>query len=270
MIDSLFIFLQRIMPQRLLSRLAGKIVQTRWSAQLIPRFVASYNVDMSEALDSDIGSYDNFHDFFTRQLQPNARAIDAGCMLSPCDGTLADIGRITEGTIIQAKQHPYALAQLVASAEISEQFLNGFHLIIYLAPRDYHRVHMPCAARLSAWRYLPGKLFSVNATTARLVPDLYARNERLVCQFESDKGRFLLIMVGAMLVSGIVSSWHGKHDLGLDSGWQKASIDFSSLDEVGKFCFGSTVIIIAQESFSGWLPGLAEQQPIQLGQCLID
>ena len=269
MIDAIFIFLQKMVPQKFLSRLAGKVVQTRWSAKLIPRFIASYNVNMSEAIYSDTTIYENFHDFFTRKLKSGAREIDSSFMLSPCDGTIADIGRITEGTIIQAKKHEYSLAKLAASSELSEQFSNGFHLTIYLAPRDYHRVHIPCSARLKAWRYLPGKLFSVNATTARLVPELYARNERLVCHFESDNGQFLLIMVGAMLVSGIVSSWHGKHDLGIDSGWQKEDIEFSSIDELGQFCFGSTVILIAQDSFSGWLNKLAETQPIKLGQAIM-
>ena len=269
MMNNLFVLLQKILPQHLLSRIAGRATTADWSTRLIQPFIKKFQVDMSEALDDDPMSYANFHQFFTRQLRPEVRADSRAAFISPCDGTFADIGRITDGIMLQAKKHRYSLTELTADDNFQSLFSNGWYTIIYLSPRDYHRVHTPCDCKLVRWRYLPGKLYSVNVTTAQKIPGLYAKNERLVCHFKSDIGEFLLIMVGAMLVSGIVTQWLGKHALATDSGWQTVDIDWNRYAEIGQFCFGSTVILITEQSFAGWAENLSENQAIRLGQALV-
>ena len=207
---------------------------------------------MSEACDQNLNAYTSFNDFFTRALMPSARPIveDANALTSPADGTISQCGDITQGQLIQAKGLSYLASDLIGDETIASQFLDGKFITTYLSPRDYHRVHMPLSGKLMQSNYIPGKLFSVNNVTASLVPGLFARNERLVCLFESQHGPFVLIMVGAIMVAGIESVWQGSYSPNKslvcnhrdDHG--NSSLRFDKGAEIGRFKFGSTVILL--------------------------
>ena len=180
---------------------------TTW---IIRRFVLKYGVDMGEALESDVTRYASFNDFFTRALKPGARPIDAAALVSPVDGAISQFGRIDGDQIFQAKGHNYRTTELVGGdAALAARFAHGSFATLYLSPRDYHRIHMPCDGRLTRMIYVPGDLFSVNPTTARGVPGLFARNERTVCVFETARGPFVLVLVGATIVGSMATVWHG-------------------------------------------------------------
>ena len=211
---------------------------------------------MDEAREQNLRAYESFNDFFTRALKPEARPIatDINALISPADGAVSQCGSMTQGRLIQAKGHTYLVTDLVGDAVLSAQFENGTFITTYLSPKDYHRVHMPVAGTLIQSRYIPGKLFSVNEVTARRIPGLFARNERLVCWFESDHGRFALIMVGAMMVAGIETVWQGtysprnanQYNYGgkLDERSKIEPPQFAKGEEIGRFKFGSTVILL--------------------------
>lgn len=207
---------------------------------------------MSEACDQNLDAYSSFNDFFTRALKPNARPIvdDANALISPADGTISQCGDITQGQLIQAKGLNYLVSDLVGDETIALQFLDRKFITTYLSPKDYHRVHMPLSGTLLQSHYIPGKLFSVNGVTASTVPGLFARNERLVCLFESQHGPFVLIMVGAMMVAGIESVWQGSYTPGKSvvcnhrNDHDNSSLRFDKGAEIGRFKFGSTVILL--------------------------
>lgn len=249
--NAAFILLQRLVPQHLLSRLMGWLAGVRvpWFKETVIRlFIRVFDVDMSEAASERIEDYENFNAFFTRQLKPNARPV-SGRLCSPADGTVSALGRISGDQLFQAKGITYSLEKLLADADISS-FVDGSFITIYLAPADYHRVHMPAAANLGSCHYVPGRLFSVNETTTARVPNLFADNERLVGRFQRETGPMAMIMVGAMIVAGIQPIW-------LDEPWPPRQAGeqvfdppraFGQGDEFGSFRMGSTVILLFPEA----------------------
>jgi phosphatidylserine decarboxylase len=245
--NSLFILLQRLIPHHLFSRLVGILAESRnaWLKNLVIKlFIRIYHVDMSESNRQSVEQFENFNDFFTRELAAGARNIE-GDITSPADGMVSALGSIEHNQIFQAKGLNYSLEKLLATSDIGD-FIDGSFITIYLAPSNYHRVHFPVDSKLLASRYIPGNLFSVNQVTANAIPDLFADNERLVCDLKTDHGAVELIMVGAMIVAGIKSVWKeepyppGK----LLSETFDTPDQFTKGDELGQFHLGSTVILL--------------------------
>ncbi len=248
---ALFCAVQRLLPHHLLSRLLAPLAETRtgWLKTLLIRaFIRHYQVDVSIAERTDITAYSTFNDFFTRALKPETRPIAGAplAIVSPADGAISQCGKISAGELIQAKGHQYRTADLLGDETMAEQFSDGVFATIYLSPRDYHRVHIPVAGKLSYSRYIPGRLFSVNHATTAHQPGLFTRNERLVCFFESERGAFVVVMVGAMLVAGIETVWQRNYRPGQAYEEQHSGDEYSfeKGDEIGRFKFGSTAIVL--------------------------
>jgi phosphatidylserine decarboxylase len=214
----LFIFFQYVLPHHVLSRLAGCVAEcrVRWFKNAFTQwFVRRYQVDMSQALVEDITGYEHFNAFFTRALKPGARPLDEtpGAILCPADGAVSQLGAIEHGRIFQAKGHSFSTLELLGGdARLSAPFMGGEFATIYLSPKDYHRVHMPLAGTLREMVYVPGRIFSVNQTTAENVPELFARNERVVCLFDTERGPMAVVLVGAMIVASIETVWARTQD----------------------------------------------------------
>jgi len=245
-----FSLLQYPLPQHALSRLTGKFAQCDkpWVKNtLINAFIKRFNVDMSQAQEPSPSAYPTFNDFFTRALKPDARPLGEG-VLSPADGTLSQYGRLTTaGTLVQAKGHTYSAETLLGGDKtLADEFLDGSFATVYLSPRDYHRVHMPMAGTLREMIYVPGRLFSVNQATANYVPGLFARNERLVCIFDTEHGPMAMVLVGAMIVAAIETVWSGQvtplsgHPQRMRFG---QPIVLEKGAEMGRFKLGSTVVM---------------------------
>ena len=254
--ERLFIFLQHLVPQHGLSRLVAIFANSQYSfikTPFIRFFIKRYQVDMSEAMITNIAQFKNFNDFLTRQLKNDARPISPGTdlVVSPADGAISELGPIQSDSLLQAKGRTFSAAELLGGiTEDAESFRDGSFITIYLSPRDYHRVHMPVAGTLQKTVYVPGKLFSVNQATANAVPNLFSRNERLVCFFETDLGPMALVLVGAMIVAGIETVWSGqvcpnKHGR-LESDYLNHTppIELDKGSEMGRFWLGSTVILL--------------------------
>lgn len=246
----MFILLQKLLPQHLLSRLVGFIASSRVGFirnSFISWAITRYNIDLTDAEQPNPKAYRSFNDFFTRALKPAARPIQ-GEICSPADGAISECGDIVEGQLLQAKGLTYTLTQLLATEQVSD-FQNGSFSTIYLSPRDYHRVHCPMSGELIAARYVPGDLFSVNQQTAEAIPNLFARNERLVMQFKTNESSYYLVMVGAMIVAGIQPVWRSApypaRRLFIDP---KAKGAFAAGDEIGRFLMGSTAIVITEQN----------------------
>lgn len=284
-----FLTAQYTLPQHLLSRLLGTIARsknTQLKNWLIRKAIAKFNIDLSEAASADINSYHNFNAFFTRALKPKARSWPRAekIIASPADGAISQIGTIRQNQIFQAKGHDYSLEDLLAihcghgSLRHSSQttkiadLINGQFATIYLSPRDYHRVHMPYDGKLTGMTYVPGKLFSVNPLTAAKVPNLFARNERVICWFETDFGPMVVIFVGAFFVASISTVWHGTvtppHKHGIAHWQYDVPKAFKRGDELGHFEFGSTVIILMPKTAPKWDKNWQAGNPIQLGNLL--
>ncbi|MFM7274654.1 MAG: archaetidylserine decarboxylase [Gammaproteobacteria bacterium] len=274
---TLFVLLQYLLPQHGLSRLTGALAACRIGfvkVWLIRRFIAAFGVDMREAAEPDPSGYPHFNAFFTRALRPGARPVDMSpeALVSPADGAVSQAGRIEAGRIVQAKGRWFSAAELLADAADASRFDGGHFATIYLSPKDYHRVHMPCDARLVGLRYIPGQLFSVNGVTADSVPGLFARNERLVCQFETACGPMAMVLVGAMIVAGIETVWTGAIapagravlSIALESDTSARSIDRGA--EMGRFQLGSTVILLFPRGAIDWDPLLQPGAPLRMGQ----
>lgn len=273
----LFILLQYLTPQHLLSRLAGVLAETRirWLKNLLIRlFIRVYKVDMTQALLEDYKAFDNFNSFFTRALKADARPVAEGPALIACpaDGAINAAGSIADQRIFQAKGKSYTLAALLGGNEArTRPFLNGQFITIYLAPRDYHRVHMPVSGTLKEMHYIPGKLFSVNQTTAENIDNLFARNERLVCLFETHSGPMAVILVGAMIVAGIETVWAGR--TAADGNKIKSTVYPQSRpiilrkgEELGRFKLGSTVIVLFGKDTCSWDPSLVTCAQVRMGE----
>lgn len=276
-----WLWAQQIAPQHALSRFAGWVATCEIPCikdRIIRRFIQRYSVDMSIAKRSDPTDYQHFNDFFTRQLHANARPIcpQPETLISPVDGTIAQIGSLNKHTLIQAKNHEYTLSSLLADPSPDPRFEDGLYTTVYLAPRDYHRIHMPIAGRLTMMRYVPGQLFSVNQATAADIPNLFARNERVVCQFETEFGPIILVLVGAMLVASIATEWAGivaPSRSPLVQSWYYqnpsfAGIHFEKGADIAHFRLGSTVIVILPKGAATWHPGCKLNSSLQMGQAL--
>ena len=267
---------QYLFPKQALTVFAGWVAshERGWvTTEIIRRFVAKYQVNMGEALEPDISSYRSFNDFFTRALKPGARPLAQADFICPVDGAISQFGKIEKDQIFQAKGHRYSTTAVVGGdAALAALFEDGSFATLYLSPRDYHRIHMPADGRLSRMIYVPGELFSVNPTTARGVPGLFARNERVVCVFESEAGPFVLILVGATIVGSMATVWHGVVNPPRSKQvrqWHYPADPASAVvlkqgQEMGRFLLGSTVVMLFPKSATGplpfnpaWVPGRA-------------
>lgn len=278
--DIIFILFQHLVPQHLLSRMAGKLAECEWpwlKNRLIKRFIDHYDVDMSQALESDPHSYPHFNAFFTRALKEDARPIDADThtIVCPADGAISQLGDIKNGRIFQAKGQSYSLLELIGGdEEHAKLFENGKFATIYLSPRDYHRVHMPLDGKLQTMTYIPGDLFSVNTTTAENVPRLFSRNERAVCLFETDMGPMAVILVGAMIVAGIETVWAGqvtpiKREIRTQHYMASPKpITLKKGEEMGRFKLGSTAIVLFGQDTVAWKEHFEEGEPTVIGTAL--
>jgi phosphatidylserine decarboxylase len=275
--ERLAVLPQYLLPKGALTRLAGRVAGAERGAsttRLIRWFVGRYGVDMSEAAEPDIAAYKSFNDFFTRALKPGARPLAQADLVCPVDGAISQFGRIRGAQIYQAKGHDYSTRALVGGdAELASRFDDGHFATLYLSPKDYHRVHMPCAGRLTRMLHVPGELFSVNPTTARGVPGLFARNERVVCVFEGEAGPFVMVLVGATIVGSMATVWHGVVNPprpGQVREWRydDRTIELAQGAEMGRFLLGSTVVLLFQtgglQFNPGWMPGGS----IRLGQMM--
>ena len=230
---------------------------------------------MAEAANPDIASYESFNEFFTRPLKAGARPLAEADFISPVDGAISQFGAIERDQIFQAKGHSYSTTALVGGdRELAAQFEDGSFATLYLSPRDYHRIHMPCAGRLTRMIYVPGALFSVNPTTARGVPGLFARNERVVCVFESEFGPFVLTLVGATIVGSMATVWHGVVNPprpGVVREWRydgPAAVDLEKGAEMGRFLLGSTVVMLFPKNTLAFNPAWAPTRPIRMGEAM--
>jgi phosphatidylserine decarboxylase len=275
--ERLFVTLQQLLPQHTLSRLIGALARARWMRRpLIALFVRAYRPDLRDAAEPDPRTYPSFNAFFTRALRAGARppADSERAIVSPVDGTISALGSITAGRLLQAKGHDYSLDTLLAGdGALAAHLRDGFFMTIYLAPFNYHRIHMALGGRLRGARYVPGRLFSVNDTTARLVPNLFARNERVVLEFDSACGPYALVMVGALFVGSMGTVWHGDiaprggrgpRLLPLPRSGQAAELPGGA--ELGRFNMGSTVILLLPEAAGGWETGLSSGSTLRVGQ----
>ena len=277
MSDRLAVLPQYLLPKQALTTLAGKFASAQLgglTTSVIRWFVGRYNVNMAEAANPDIASYTSFNDFFTRALKPGARPLAQADLICPVDGAISQFGPIAKDQVFQAKGHTYSTTALVGGdAAAAARFDNGHFATLYLSPRDYHRIHMPCAGELTRMVHVPGDLFSVNPTTARGVPGLFARNERVVCFFESAQGPFVLVLVGATIVGSMATVWHGQVNpprTGTLRQWDyaKGQVSLQQGEEMGRFLLGSTVVMLFPQGplqfNSQWSP----TRPIQLGEAM--
>ncbi len=278
--NTLFIVLQYLVPQQLLSRLVGRAASSTlpWlKDSLIAPFIRRYGVDMSEAADPDPRNYPSFNAFFTRALREGARPIAEGKLdiACPADGAISQLGDIRDGRIFQAKGRDYSLIELLGGdREAAAPYANGSFATIYLSPKDYHRVHMPLDATLTSMSYVPGQLFSVNNTTAENVDRLFARNERVVCHFDTAAGPMAMVLVGAMIVAGVETVWagqvappprqitHTRYDQ------PQQPVTLKKGEEMGRFMLGSTVILLFGEERTRWLQQFEAGSATRMGEVM--
>ena len=281
MSDRLAVLPQYLLPKQALTHFAGFVASRErgWvTTEIIRRFVAKYRVNMSEALNPDIARYRTFNDFFTRALQPGARPLAPADLVCPVDGAISQFGAIAHDQLVQAKGHNYSTTALVGGDQaLAASYENGYFATIYLSPKDYHRIHMPADGRLSRMVHVPGDLFSVNPVTARGVPGLFARNERVVCVFESARGPFVLVLVGATIVGSMATAWHGVVNPPRSKAvreWRypaspgQPEIFLKQGEEMGRFLLGSTVVLLFPKGplrfDANWAPGRA----VRLGEAM--
>jgi phosphatidylserine decarboxylase len=281
--DSQFLFLQKyLLPKRALTVALGALAGTRGGAlthAAVRRFISIYGVNMGEAADPSIEHYATFNEFFTRALRVGARPLAEAPWICPVDGAISQCGTISHDRIFQAKGHDYSTQALVGGdAALAARFENGAFATLYLAPKDYHRIHMPCGGRLVRMIHVPGTLFSVNPTTARGIPNLFARNERVVCVFESDSGPFVLALVGATIVGSMATVWHGVVNPprpGTVREWHYEGPAYNGKPvvlergaEMGRFLLGSTVVMLFPRNTlrfdSSWRP----EKAVRLGEAM--
>ena len=281
--DNIFIIIQHILPQHLLSRCTGWLANLRhpvWLKNwLIHIFIKQFKVDMTEATEPDPTRYASFNEFFTRSLREGVRPMAEADLVCPADGAISQLGPIKFGRIFQAKGQAFSTVELLGGdTRRATQFIDGNFATIYLSPRDYHRVHMPIKGRLTATSYIPGQLFSVNQVTAENVPRLFARNERMVCYFDTAAGPMALVLVGAMIVAGIETVWSGQvapptsTPLFRDYVSLPEPVELEQGAEMGRFMLGSTVILLfpkdAVEFDATFTAGAATRLSEKLGSLL--
>ncbi len=280
LIENLKVLLQYLLPKHLVSVLAGKLagIQTPWLKNLmIKRFAKAYKIDMSIAEEPELTFYKNFNHFFTRSIRLDTRPIDSdeNSLCSPVDGAISQFGAIAKARIIQAKKRDYSVIELLGGSQSeAELFIDGQFCTIYLAPKDYHRIHMPCDGELLSMTHIPGQLFSVNPLTARNVPKLFARNERVVSLFSTSFGKIAIVAVGATIVGSIETIWAGtitpptRNSIARKD-YPNNSIRIAKGDEMGRFKLGSTVIILTQKNNWQWQEKIQLEQDLILGEKLL-
>jgi phosphatidylserine decarboxylase len=269
---------QYLLPKLALTRLAGRFASSQsggLTTAVIRWFVRRYNVNMAEAAEPDLAAYATFNDFFTRPLKPGARPLDAADWVCPVDGAISQLGPISGDQVFQAKGHSYSTTALVGGdAALASQFQDGQFATIYLSPRDYHRIHMPCAGSLKRMVYVPGELFSVNPATARGVPGLFARNERVVCVFDTAFGPMVLVLVGATIVGSMATVWHGMVNpprLPDVRTWtyEDDRITLGQGAEMGRFMLGSTVVMLWPQSADlRFQPDWSATRAVRMGETM--
>lgn len=273
---SIKILFQQIIPQQTLSKLAGKLANCKIKIIknfFIKFFMEKYHVTLGDAVFENPNDYPDFNSFFTRELKPSARIIASNdnAIISPVDGTVSQIGKIFADQLIQAKNFHYSLSALLGEEKIAEHFQNGTFATIYLAPKNYHRVHMPISGKLSKMLYIPGNLFSVNNETAKNISNLFTKNERVVTIFDTDIGKMAVVLVGAIIVGNIETVWagtinsqHGKNIIEKD--YNTESMFLNRGAEMGRFKLGSTVIVLFQENKIAWQENIIATVSVQMGQ----
>ncbi len=277
MFDRLAVLPQYLLPKKLVTQLAGRFASAELGGvtqAAISRFVAHYGVDMSEAVEPDITRYASFNDFFTRALRAGARPLADADYVCPVDGAISQFGAIERDQIFQAKGHHYSTCALLAGdTALAAEFEHGQFATIYLSPKDYHRIHMPCAGRLQRMVYVPGDLFSVNPTTARGVPGLFARNERVVCVFDTARGPFVLVLVGATIVGSMATVWHGvvtppRPDEIKRWDYAEKHVELAKGAEMGRFLLGSTVVLLWPKGTLKFNPEWAPGGAVRMGEAM--
>lgn len=273
----LAIILQYLLPKQAITVLAGKLAHKqagKLTTLVIKWFVKRYKVNMSEAADSKIAHYATFNDFFTRALKPNARPLAEAAFVCPVDGAISQFGAIEINQIFQAKGHHYTTLALVAgNVPLASHFENGLFACLYLSPKDYHRIHMPCDGTLKSMTYMPGDLFSVNPTTAENVPNLFARNERVVCEFQNEThGTFVMVLVGATIVGSMATVWHGQVNpprTGKLETWRfDGEVKLKQGEEMGRFLLGSTVVMLFEQGALTFNTKWKPARKIKLGEAM--
>jgi phosphatidylserine decarboxylase len=268
---------QYLLPKKLLTVLMGKLAGMRlggFTHAMIRKFVARYKVDMNEAADPRIESYASFNDFFTRPLREGVRPIAAAPFICPVDAAISQFGPIEHDQLFQAKGHSYSTRALVGGDQaLAHRFDHGHFATLYLAPKDYHRIHMPCEGRLQRMIYIPGDLFSVNPLTARHVPSLFARNERVVCEFDCAHGTMVMVLVGATIVGSMATVWHGvvnppRTREPREWRYDGQDIVLAKGAEMGRFLLGSTVILLFPRNVLTFTPDWAPTKPVRLGEAM--
>ncbi|WP_201597211.1 archaetidylserine decarboxylase [Psychrobacter fulvigenes] len=271
---NLFTTIQQFVPQQKISKAAGRLAASRHpmvKRAFIRSFAKAYDISLEDYERQSLNAYESFNDFFTRELKDDARAIDttAQGIVSPADGLISQLGQIQDHKLLQAKGRHYDIGQLLANNEDGNYFADGSFATVYLAPSNYHRVHMPFAGTLTKTRYVPGTLFSVNTTTAANVPDLFARNERLVCLFDTEYGKAAVVLVGAMIVAGIETVATGKITRTDDIQEAEHDMKLKKGDELGRFYLGSTAIVVLPKAAKAdWQDNIMANTAVQMGQLL--
>ncbi len=279
MSDRLTALVQAIVPRRALTEAMGRLARARLGAittWLIRLFVWRFGVDLAEAQYADPRGYACFNDFFARALAPGARPIDRAPLVCPVDGRISQFGAIADGQIFQAKGHSFATVDLVGGdAALADRFRHGRFANLYLSPRDYHRIHMPCDGHLSGMTYVPGDLYSVSPACARTIPALFARNERVVCRFDTDHGAMVMVLVGATVVGSIATVWHGAVNAPRPAGLRHWAYDTGTItlrkgEEMGRFLMGSTVIMLFARPDLQFNPAWQAAGAVRLGTMMAD
>ena len=275
--DRLAVLPQYLLPKKWLTAAAGKLASAQLggaTTSFIRWFVGKYQVNMDEAAQPDIAHYRSFNEFFTRQLRDGARPLAKADLVCPVDGAISQCGAIEQDQIFQAKGHHYSTTALVGGdAELAAKFSNGQFATIYLSPRDYHRIHMPLRGKLQKMVYVPGDLFSVNPLTARGVPGLFARNERVVCVFETRIGPVVMVLVGATIVGSMYTTWHGQVNPPRSRkprhwDYQTQPIVLEQGDEMGRFLLGSTVVLLLPPGKTQFAADWLAAKPVRLGEAM--
>jgi phosphatidylserine decarboxylase len=278
-VSRLAVLPQYLLPKGALTNFAGRVAGHKGGAmttRLIRWFVGKYDVNMDEAENPDIASYHSFNEFFTRALKPGVRPLAQADFICPVDGRISQFGAIEDDQIFQAKGHKFSTTALVGGDQaLAEQFRHGSFANLYLSPRDYHRIHMPCDGKLTRMIYVPGELFSVNPTTARGIPGLFARNERVVCVFDTASGPFVMTLVGATIVGSMATVWHGVVNPPRQPNiaeWTYAdqNIVLKKGDELGRFLLGSTVVMLFPKDTLQFNPAWQPAGPVCLGEMMAD
>ena len=277
MSDRLAVLPQYVLPKQALTALAGKFASAQaggLTTSVIRWFVGRYGVNMAEAANPDIAGYASFNEFFTRPLKEGARPLANADFICPVDGAISQFGAIARDQIFQAKGHSYSTTALVGGdATLAARFENGSFATLYLSPKDYHRIHMPCAGKLLRMIHVPGELFSVNPVTARGVPGLFARNERVVCVFEGEAGPFVMALVGATIVGSMATVWHGvvnpqRPGRLRDWRYEDQDLRYGRGAEMGRFLLGSTVVMLFPQGSLSFNPEWAPQRTIRMGEMM--